>query len=295
MILPAMGVVSEIIGTYCHKHVFGYKFIAFSSIAIALLGFLVWGHHMFVSGQSDLAGTIFSLITFSIAIPSAIKVFNWLTTMYNGSIELRTSMLYGMSFIWVFSIGGLTGLPCATMVTDVHLHDTYFVVAHFHYVMVGGMVFAFLGGLQHWWPKMFGKMYNEAWSKVAWLLVFVGFNTTFFVQFFMGLRGMPRRYWAYQPEFQTEHVISTIGSYIMGLGLVLLAGVLIHSLLRGAKAPANPWGGSTLEWQSPSPPPLENFATDPIVGDPYEYEAINYDDKTGYYYRNPNYVSTGHH
>ncbi|MBI1374152.1 MAG: cytochrome c oxidase subunit I [Phycisphaera sp.] len=278
MILPAMGVVSDVIAVYSHKHIFGYKFIAFSSVAIALLGFLVWGHHLFVSGQSALLGTIFSLITFSIAIPTAIKVFNWLATMYKGSIDLKCAMLYAMSFIWVFSIGGLTGLHCAAIATDVHLHDTYFVVAHFHYVMVGGTVFGFLAGLHHWWPKIFGKMYDEFWGLVAWALVFIGFNLTFFPQFFMGAQGMPRRYWHYEPQFQAYHVASTIGAYMQGLGFVLLAGVLLYSLFAGKKAPRNPWGGTTLEWQTTSPPPLENFPHDepPIVGDPYDFHAIEY-------------------
>ncbi|MDH3584690.1 MAG: cbb3-type cytochrome c oxidase subunit I, partial [Phycisphaerae bacterium] len=218
MILPAMGVVSELMATYSHKPIFGYKFIAFSSVAIAILGFLVWGHHLFVSGQSVLAGAIFSFITMFIAVPSAIKVWNWLATMYQGSIDLKTPMLYAMSFIWVFSIGGLTGLPLATMSTDVHLHDTYFVVAHFHYVMVGGTVFAFLGGLHHWWPKAFGKLYNERWSVISWVLIFVGFNLTFFPQFFMGSEGMPRRYWAYDEQFTTYHVISSIGAHTQLLG-----------------------------------------------------------------------------
>jgi len=287
MILPAMGVVSELIATYSHKHIFGYKFIAFSSIAIALLGFLVWGHHMFVSGQSALAGTIFSLITFTIAIPSAVKVFNWLATMYKGSVELTTGMLYGLSFIWVFSLGGLTGLPLATMVTDIHLHDTYFVVAHFHYVMVGGTVFAFLGGLHHWWPKMFGKIANPAGGKLAWLLIFVGFNLTFFPQFFMGSQGMPRRYWSYLDEFHAYHVASTIGSYMQLVGFVILAGVLLMSLMKGRKAAANLWGGTTLEWQTTSPPPHFNFdeSNMPVAGDPYDYENIDYDTDAEEYVR----------
>ena len=278
MILPAMGVVSELIATYSHKEIFGYKFIAFSSLAIALLGFLVWGHHMFVSGQSALAGTIFSLITFTIAIPSAVKVFNWLATMYKGSIELTNGMLYGLSFIWVFSLGGLTGLPLATMVTDVHLHDTYFVVAHFHYVMVGGTVFAFLGGLHHWWPKMFGKVASRLGGFIAWVLIFGGFNLTFFPQFLMGSQGMPRRYWHYQPEFHVYHLISSIGAYIQLAGFITLAVVLLQSLIKGRKAAANPWGGTTLEWQTTSPPPHLNFdeANMPVAGNPYDYENIEH-------------------
>jgi cytochrome c oxidase subunit 1 len=277
MILPAMGVVSELIGTYCHKQVFGYKFIAFSSIAIAILGFLVWGHHLFVSGQSTLAGVIFSFITFFIAIPSAIKVFNWLATMYKGSIDLKVPMLYAMAFIWVFSIGGLTGLPLATMATDIHLTDTYFVIAHFHYVMVGGTVFAFLGGLHHWWPKMFGKMYNEKVSVVAFLLIFIGFNLTFFPQFIMGMQGMPRRYWHYDPVFHAYHFASTMGAYMQGVGFVTLAGVLLQSLVGGKRAPLNPWGAATMEWQASSPPVTENFKHAPVVGDPYDYTVIEWD------------------
>ncbi|MBI1367878.1 MAG: cytochrome c oxidase subunit I [Planctomycetes bacterium] len=297
MILPAMGVVSELIGTGSHKSVFGYKFIAFSSIAIAILGFLVWGHHMFVSGQSTLAGTIFSLITFTIAIPSAVKVFNWLATMYKGAIELTPGMLYGLSFIWVFSIGGLTGLPLATMATDVHLHDTYFVVAHFHYVMVGGTVFAFLGGLHHWWPKMFGKMYNQFWSVVAWVFIFVGFNLTFFPQFIMGSRGMPRRYWHYLPEFHAYHVASTMGAYMQLAGFLTLAVVLIYSLMKGKKAPVNPWGATTLEWQTNSPPPFTNFdeANMPVGGEPYDYENVEYRPETNDYIRVRPQSSAEHH
>lgn len=290
MILPAMGVVSELIGTMCHKTVFGYRFIAFSSIAIAVLGFLVWGHHMYTSGQSEVLGIIFSLITMSIALPSAVKVFNWLTTMYQGSIDLRTPMWYAMSFIWVFSIGGLTGLPLAAISTDIHLHDTYFVVAHFHYVMVGGTVFAFIGALHYWWPKMVGKMYNERVAFVAWLLFFWGFNQTFFIQFIMGSNGMPRRYSDYAAgtmteQFQNYHFWSSIGTYIMACGFFLMAGVFLTSLFSGRKAAANPWGGNTLEWHTSSPPPHHNFLTDeaPEVGDPYDYTPYVYDEDTDGY------------
>ncbi len=294
MILPAFGVISEVIATYSHKTIFGYKFIAFSSVAIAILGFLVWGHHMFVSGQSDALGVIFSVVTYLIAIPTAIKVFNWLATMYKGAIDLKTPMLYAMSFIWVFTLGGLTGLPLANMATDILLHDTYYVVAHFHYVMVGGAVFGFLAGLHHWWPKMFGKMYSEAGGLVSWALIFVGFNLTFFPQFIMGSQGMPRRYWHYEPEFTIYHQISSVGAFMQGIGFVILAIVLIQSLLKGKKAAANPWGGATLEWQTTSPPPFENFVTDPHVGEPYNFNAIDYDAEKQEYRYNPNAAPLAH-
>jgi cytochrome c oxidase subunit 1 len=286
MILPAMGVASEVIGAFSHKTIFGYKFIAFSSIAIAILGFLVWGHHLYVSGQSDIAGFIFSLITYSIAIPSAIKVFNWLATMYKGSIDLRTPMLYGIGFIWVFTIGGLTGLPCANLDTDVHLHDTYYVVAHFHYVMVGGTVFAFLAAIHYWWPKMFGKMYNEAFGQINFALFFIGFNLTFFVQFLMGAQGMPRRYWLYEPEFTIYHQLSTYGSYLQGIALVLTGVMLFKSLVSGKRCGANPWGASTLEWVTASPPILLNFDEEPTITDPYLFEQVEYDDEAETYVRN---------
>ncbi|RYZ64251.1 MAG: cytochrome c oxidase subunit I, partial [Proteobacteria bacterium] len=247
-----------------------YQFIAISSIAIALLGFLVWGHHMFTSGQSELTNAIFSLLTFSIAIPSAIKVFNWLATLKGASIHFNTPMLYALGFLGLFTLGGLTGMPLATIATDIHLHDTYFVVAHFHYVMVGSMLFAFIGGMYYWWPKMFGKMYNERWSQIASIVVFVGFNITFFTQFIAGGQGMPRRYASYPAEYQHYHVISTIGAYILGLGLLTVLGTWIHSLLYGAKAPGNPFGSHTLEWHTASPPPHDNFAVQPTVGDPYD-------------------------
>ncbi len=278
MILPAMGIVSELVATYSHKHIFSYKYIAFSSIAIAIFGFFVWGHHMVTSGQSELMSMIFSAITFSVAIPSAIKVFNWLVTMYKGSIQLTTSMWYALIFIWVFSIGGLTGIFLGTLSVDVHLHDTYFVVAHFHYVMFGGTVMALLGGLHHWWPKMFGRMYDERMGKVATALVFVGFNLTFFTQFIMGSRGMPRRYWMYPEEYTSWHVASTIGSFVMAFGFFLTAAYLLRSLFAGPRAPANPWGAPTLEWQTASPPPKDNFdGPPPKVGDPYDFDRIVYD------------------
>jgi cytochrome c oxidase subunit 1 len=262
---------------FSRKHIFGYRFIAFSSIAIAAFGFLVWGHHMFVSGQSDLATMIFSALTFSVSIPSAIKVFNWLATMYKGSIRLDTPMLYALSFMFLFSIGGLTGLFLGALATDVHLHDTYFVVAHFHYVMFGGTVIAFLGGLHYWWPKMTGRMYAEKWGRIAAFLVFVGFNLTFFSQFVMGSQGMPRRYYNYLERFQPYHVASSIGSYIMAIGFFLIAGYLLHSLFRGKRAPANPWGSNSLEWHTPSPPPHDNFDRTPEPGDPYDYSGLRWD------------------
>ena len=280
MILPAMGIISELVSTFSRKHIFGYKAIAYSSIAIAVIGFLVWGHHMFTSGQSSLANTIFSFLTFAVAIPSAIKVFNWVTTMYKGSISLETPMLYALSFLFLFAIGGLTGLFLGALALDIHLHDTYFVVAHFHYVMMGGTVIAFLGGLFYWWPKMVGRMYDETTARWGALLIFVGFNLTFFSQFIMGSQGMPRRYFNYLPEFTPYHQASTIGSYIMAVGFVLAAVSLIKSLTSGRPAPANPWGSNTLEWKCSSPPPHDNFASAPSVGDPYDYGSLSYDEAT---------------
>jgi cytochrome c oxidase subunit 1 len=272
MILPAMGVISEVISVHSHRPIFGYRFIAMSSLAIALVGFFVWGHHMFTSGQSALAGTIFSGLTFLIAIPSAIKVFNWLTTMYKGRITMNTPMLYGLSFIWLFSIGGLTGLFLGTMSTDVHLHDTYFVVAHFHYVMVGGTVIGFLAALHHWWPKMFGKMYVEWIARLTAVIIFLGFNVTFFPQFVAGTHGMPRRYYNYLPEFTVYHQISTVGAMLLGFGFLIMAGYLLHSLIWGKVAPANPWGGNSLEWHCSSPPPHSNFDDTPEAAEPYVFD-----------------------
>jgi cytochrome c oxidase subunit 1 len=287
MILPAMGVISELISVFSRKHIFGYKFIAFSSVAIALFGFLVWGHHMFTSGQSPLMSMIFSALTFSVSIPTAIKVWNWLATMYKGSIRLDAPMLYALSFLILFTVGGLTGLFLGMLSVDVHLHDTYFVVAHFHYVMFGGTVIAFLGGMHYWWPKITGRMYSEPWARVACALIFVGFNVTFFTQFMLGSQGMPRRYYDYLERFTDYHVISSIGSYIMGLGFFVALFYFLHSMYRGAPAPANPWGSNSLEWATPSPPPQHNFEETPEVSDPYDYDGWSYDPAIRGYVRNP--------
>ncbi len=275
MILPAFGVISELITVNSRKNIFGYKAIAFSSVAIAFIGFLVWGHHLFVSGQSQLAGAIFSFLTFFVAVPTAIKVFSWVATMYRGSIEFTTGMIYALIFLFVFSIGGLTGLFLGSLATDVHLHDTYFVVAHFHYVMMGGVLMSLLGALHHWWPKMFGRMYNHTLSLMAAALVFIGFNMTFMAQFVIGSRGMPRRYHAYLPEFTLGHQISTVGSVILATGLFLTLGYLIHSLFKGARAEDNPWHGKSLEWSTATPPITHNFHQTPVVtSGPYDFDEI---------------------
>ncbi len=288
MILPAMGIISELISVFSRKHIFGYRFIAYSSVAIAIFGFLVWGHHMFTSGQSPLVNMIFSALTFSVAIPSAVKVWNWLATMYKGSIRLDTPMLYALSFLILFTIGGLTGLFLGMLAVDVHLHDTYFVVAHFHYVMFGGTVIAFLGGLHYWWPKMTGRMYSERWGRLSAAVVFLGFNVTFFSQFLLGSQGMPRRYYDYLDRYTGLHQLSTYGSYVMGLGFVMVFVYLMHSLFRGRPAPANPWGGNTLEWHTTSPPPLENFDDTPVADDPYEFQGWKWHpDIRGYLHEEP--------
>jgi cytochrome c oxidase subunit 1 len=273
MILPAMGVISELVACFSRKRIFGYPVVAMSSLAIAFLGFLVWGHHMFVSGQSTYAGMIFSALSFLVAIPSAIKVFNWTATLYKGSVSWETPMLYVFGFLGLFTIGGLTGLFLAALGLDVHVHDTYFVVAHFHYIMVGGVVMAYLGGIHFWWPKMTGRLYPEFWGRISAVLIFVGFNLTFFPQFLVGYLGMPRRYHAYPDEFQVLNVMSSGGTAVLGLGYFLPLVYLIGSLWYGKVAPANPWGAAGLEWQAASPPPTENFATQPVVRE----EAYAYD------------------
>ena len=272
MILPGMGVISEVVTCFARRRIYGYGFIAASSLLIALLGFLVWGHHMFVSGQSEYAAFVFSFLSFFVAIPSAVKVFNWTATLYRGSIAWDSPMLYALGFIGLFTIGGLTGLFLASLGLDVHVHDTYFVVAHFHYIMVGGAIMAYLGGLHFWWPKITGRLYPEALAKISGFVIFLGFNLTFFPQFVLGYLGMPRRYHAYPPEFQVLNVLSTAGASILGLGYLLPLCYFLWSLRYGARAPANPWSAAGLEWETESPPPTENFATPPVVTtDPYDY------------------------
>jgi cytochrome c oxidase subunit 1 len=275
MILPSMGVISEVISTFSSKKPFGYTFIAFSSVAIAVFGFLVWGHHLFVAGQSIYAGLVFSILSYVVAIPSAIKVFNWAATMYKGRVRLETPMLYALGFIGLFTVGGLTGIFLSSLGMDVHLTDTYFVVAHFHYVMVGGALLGYLAGLHFWWPKIFGRMYSQVWSKVSAALVFVGFNLTFFPQFLLGYMGMPRRYHVYPPEFQVFNVLSSAGASVLALGLILPAIYLTWSLKHGAIASANPWGATGLEWQTSSPPISENFEVTPVVTtEAYDYSTV---------------------
>ena len=272
MILPSMGVISELVTCFSRKKIFGYSFIAGSSVAIAVLGFLVWGHHMFVSGQSIYAGMVFSVLSFLVAIPSAIKVFNWTATLYRGSIVYTTPMLYVFGFIGLFTIGGLTGLFLATLAVDVHVHDTYFVVAHFHYIMVGGAIMGYLGGIHYWWPKISGRLYPEGWGRFSALVLFVGFNLTFFPQLLLGYLGLPRRYHAYPDEFQILNVMSSAGASILGVGYLIPMVYLIWSMRYGKEAPSNPWGATGLEWQTPSPPPTENFETTPVVTEePYVY------------------------
>jgi cytochrome c oxidase subunit 1 len=265
MVLPSMGVVSELIANFSRKNIFGYSFVAFSSLAIAVFGFLVWGHHLFVSSQSVYAGMIFSFLSFAVAIPSAIKVFNWTATLYKGSISFDTPMLYALGFIGLFTIGGMTGLFLASLGVNVHVTDTYFIVAHFHYIMVGGAMFGYLGGLHYWWPKISGRIYPDGWGRFSALVIFVGFNLTFFPQFIAGYLGMPRRYHAYPPEFQVFNVLSTAGASILAVGYLVPAIYLIWSMRYGRRAEANPWNLPGLEWRIQSPPLTENFTTTPTV------------------------------
>jgi len=276
MILPGMAIVNEVIATFSRRKIFGYMFIAMSSVALALLGFLVWGHHMFVSGQSEYATMVFSALTFLVAIPSGVKIFNWLATLYQGSISLESPMLYSLAFIALFTIGGLTGLFLGTLSTDIHLHDTYFVVAHFHYVMVGGTVFGFLSGLHYWWPKITGRLYDERWARVAFALVFIGFNVTFLSQFVLGSRGMPRRYYSYLDQFQPLHMTSSGGAYILGVGFLVMAVMFAKSLKSGEKAGRNPWGSAGYEWQTSPRPHPHNFAEQPVfTRGPYDYHLAS--------------------
>jgi cytochrome c oxidase subunit I len=272
MILPGMGVVSELIAAFSRKRIFGYAFVAFSSLAIAVISFIVWGHHMFVTGQSVYAGLIFSVLSFLVAIPSAVKVFNWTATLHKASISYQAPMLYALGFIGLFTMGGLTGLFLASLATDVHLNGTYFIVAHFHYIMVGGAVMAYLGGIHYWWPKISGRLYPDYWARIAAALVFIGFNLTFFPQFVLGYMGMPRRYAVYPQEFQVLNVLSSAGASILAIGYGIPLIYLIWSMRYGPVAGPNPWGAKGLEWTIPSPPPTENFEETPIVTE----EAYNY-------------------
>ncbi len=275
MALPAFGIISELLPTFSRRTIFGYKAIAYSSLAIAFVGYFIWGHHMFTSGMSGTARFIFSMLTFLVAIPTAIKVFNWVATLYKGSIDLQTPLLYALAFIFQFMIGGFTGLILGALATDIHLHDTYFVVGHFHYVMFGGTGFAFFGALHYWYPKMWGRMYNKLVANIAFVLFFIGFNTLYFPMFISGLMGMPRRYYDYLPEFHVPNIISTVGSWILAVGLLLMIGNLIAGRFRGRKvAKRDIWGGITLEWQTPTPPPVQNFDRLPVLPEhgPYDYE-----------------------
>ena len=274
MILPSMGVISEVIPVFSRKPIFGYKAIAYASFGIALIAFIVWGHHLFVSGQSELANFVFSLLTMFVAVPTGVKTFSWVATMYKGSIRFKAPMLYAMGFLELFTIGGLTGVFLATLAIDVHLTDTYFVIAHFHYVMVGGTLMGFLAAIHYWFPKMSGKMYPEKSAQIAFTLIIIGFNVTFFPQFILGAQGMPRRYWSYLPEFTRLNQLSTVGSWFLAAGFGYTAIYLWKAMRHGEKAPSNPWEANTLEWQTSSPPPLENFLETPIVTTwPYEYRA----------------------
>lgn len=274
MVLPAMGIVSEVIPVFVKKSIFGYKAIVISSLAIAFVGYFVWGHHMYTSGMSGTALIVFSLLTFLVAVPSGVKVFNWVATLYKGSIDLKTPLLYALSFIFLFSVGGLTGLVVGALATDIHTHDTYFVVGHFHFVMFGGTGFAFLGALHYWFPKMWGRMYNERKAKIAWLVFFIGFNLLYFPMLVVGIMGMPRRYFDYLPEFTTPNILSTIGSWVLAVGFIMIVANLVKGARHGEKASKNPWGGKTLDWQTDSPPTLYNFDETPEVTEgPYKYHS----------------------
>lgn len=272
MILPAMGVISELVTAFSRQNIFGYKAVVYASVSIALISFFVWGHHLFVSGQSEWANIIFSALTMLVGVPTAVKIFNWITTFYKGSLRFDTPLLYAMGFLFLFLIGGVTGIMLATLAVDIHVHDTYFVVSHFHYVMVGGTLMAIMGGFYYWLPKICGRMYNEFLGQVSFFLIFLGFNVTFFPQFILGIRGMPRRYADYLPAYEPLNQLSTVGSWLIGLGFVIALIAIVQAWFRGPEASSNPWGAKTLEWQTTSPPPHENFDKVPeVTAGPYDY------------------------
>jgi cytochrome c oxidase subunit 1 len=273
MVLPAMGIISEIIPVFSRRALFGYTAICMSALGIAVVGYAVWGHHMFTSGMSDTARVIFSFVSFLVAVPSGIKIFNWVSTLYKGSIAVDAPLLFALSFIFLFSVGGLSGLIIGSLAPNLHLHGTYFIVGHFHYVMFGGAGFSIIAGLHYWFPKITGRMYSEKFAKIGWLNLFFGFNILYFSMFILGFQGMPRRYFDYPPQYHTNHVLSTMGSWFLAIGLIIIFANLIRSIFKGKKAPANPWGGKTLEWTIPSPPSHDNFQEMPVITrGPYPYE-----------------------
>ena len=273
MVLPAMGIISEIVPVFSRRALYGYTAICLSAMGIAIVGYAVWGHHMFTSGMSDTARVIFSFISFLVAVPSGVKIFNWVSTLYKGSISIDAPLVFALSFIFLFSIGGLTGLIIGALAPNLHLHGTYFIVGHFHYVMFGGAGFSILAGLHYWFPKITGRMYSDAYAKIGWLNLFIGFNILYFSMFVLGFQGMPRRYFDYPPQYHTNHMISTVGSWFLAVGLIIIFTNLIRAIFKGAKAPMNPWGGKTLEWTIASPPPRENFAEIPVIRQgPYPYD-----------------------